>query len=311
MKIGLFISDATPPTEKVINKAVSFLASHNIEAVMPYDNLLHPTAMQKADIIHNYFLDPSVDGLMSFWGGVKSIEVLRYLDYDLIRRNKKFVVGYSDTTVVLQALAKKAACPTYYGPALISFAKPQFANESLAALLDALQRSNYAIPEVKTVNIESDLAKEPVLISGSEAMPKAFVSGEARGVAQVGNLQTLLLLNHTEYAIDLEGKILFIEEAEEVNEAWFRRFISQLTLQLDFLKLKGLVISRFTKASNISTSQLRIILEEYGLNDASFPIVINFNAGHCDPIMTIPLYSRVHMVATPDRVVITVEGKMK
>lgn len=64
----------------------------------------------------NKLENPDFDGLIATWGGKNSNDLLRLLDYDLIRRTNKPIVGSSDIAVMLNAITKKSGLVTYYGP---------------------------------------------------------------------------------------------------------------------------------------------------------------------------------------------------
>lgn len=305
MKIGLFISDDPILPEPILTRATDFLRENGINYVIHPSTLQAVTARDKAAIIHDYLNDESVDVLMAFWGGTKTIEMLKYLDFDLINIQNKPIIGYSDTTSLLQAVASKTSAPVYHGAALISFAKQLFREDSLNSMLNALNPGPYIAPNPRQTNIEPHSGKPPIITTDSE--PMIFKEGKSYGISAAGNLQTLLLLNGTEFELKLTDKILFIEEDESINESLFRRYLTQLMAMREFSKLKGLVISKFTNESSISKEQLINILSEYNLDSFNFPIVTNINSGHCDPIVTIPINRRCNLDAQNNSVRIIFE----
>jgi muramoyltetrapeptide carboxypeptidase LdcA involved in peptidoglycan recycling len=77
----------------------------------------HPEA--RAQALMQAFADPSIRGIVSTIGGDDSIRLLPYLDLDVIRRNPKVFLGYSDTTVSHFACAK-AGLTSFYGPSILA-----------------------------------------------------------------------------------------------------------------------------------------------------------------------------------------------
>src|ERR1700722_4915984 len=69
---------------------------------------------QRAQAIMDMFANPSVDAIVCARGGNGSIRLLDKLDYKLIKRNPKPFVGYSDITVLLQAINKRCGFVTYH-----------------------------------------------------------------------------------------------------------------------------------------------------------------------------------------------------
>ena len=58
----------------------------------------------RVDDIHKWFLNSDVKALFTVIGGFNSIQLLEYLDYNLIQNNPKILCGYSDVTVILNAI---------------------------------------------------------------------------------------------------------------------------------------------------------------------------------------------------------------
>lgn len=285
MKFGIFVSDAKPMSERLIQRAVNFLLDNGIECIIDDRCYVADTPEKKAAIINSYYHDSEIDGLMAFWGGVKTIELLPRLDKDIISQSSKPLIGYSDTTALLIAVARLGGT-AIHGPALITFAKKFFQHESLQSLLYALGEDsidfNHSVP---TVFNSQPMINAQALIQ--ETHMQFYRTGEAKGTVIAGNLQTLLLLNGTPYEIDLRSKILFLEEAEEVGVDYFKRYLSQLMLMKDFSMLKGIVFSYFTSPSGIDHSLLTSILDEYGIGEQQIPIITGYLSGHCDPILSV------------------------
>src|SRR5438132_202263 len=70
----------------------------------------------RAADINRMFADDTVNGVVCYTGGWGSPRVLPYLDYDLIARKPKVLIGYSDITALLNAVHKKTGLITFHGP---------------------------------------------------------------------------------------------------------------------------------------------------------------------------------------------------
>lgn len=79
-----------------------------------YDN---PQA--RVDDLHTAFLDPEIKGVISCIGGSDSVRLIDMVDYDIIRKNPKVFMGYSDTTVT-HFMCMKAGLRSFYGPAIMA-----------------------------------------------------------------------------------------------------------------------------------------------------------------------------------------------
>lgn len=286
MRIGIFVSDSGPMSSDLQKIAVDFLRDNGHDCII--DARVHSakTAQEKANIINTYYSDPNIDILMPFWGGLKTIEILPYLNWSAMKQSPKPIIGYSDTTALLQAVSSMNL-PAIHGPALITFVKKVYRENALKSLEDAVTSKRFKINPTISYNPVSEITKTPKNIPTKMSFYNAPADAKGRSIG--GNLQTLLLLNGTEYQMRLMDRVLFIEEAEEANEDYFRRYLSQLIMMPDFKNLAGLVISHFTDISKVTVSQLSQILDDYNLKSAKFPIIQGFLSGHCDPILSVPL----------------------
>ena len=77
----------------------------------------HPEA-RAADLMQA-FADPAIQGVFSVIGGDDSIRLLPFLDLDVIRRNPKVFIGFSDTTVTHYTLLA-AGVVSFYGPSILA-----------------------------------------------------------------------------------------------------------------------------------------------------------------------------------------------
>lgn len=71
--------------------------------------------------LHQAFADKSVKGIFAAFGGFNCNQLLRYLDWDLIKNNPKVFIGYSDTTALQNAIYAKTGLVTYSGPSYSAF----------------------------------------------------------------------------------------------------------------------------------------------------------------------------------------------
>src|SRR3989338_2136224 len=76
----------------------------------------------RVDDIHTAFSDKKVKCILTSIGGFNSNQLLKYLDYNLIKLNPKILCGYSDMTALQNAIYTKTGLVTYSGPAFSTFA---------------------------------------------------------------------------------------------------------------------------------------------------------------------------------------------
>lgn len=259
--------------------------------ILTRKHIAGPISLRINDI-HNFVKREDIGCIMAFWGGFNSNQLLDYLDYDLIKKNPKIFIGYSDVTALTTAITTKTGLITFSGPGVISFAKPEPFDYTWEYFEKMCVNPNDKVVVKSSLNYADDLYflredKDHRIKKENEGI-KVFNKGKARGEIIAGNLQTLLVLNDTKYLPDMNGKILFVEEDETSTPAHIDRFLCQCKQLGWFQKIAGLVFGRFTEQSQFSREDpFEDLLKEY-LSDVSFPILYNADFGHSDPMITIP-----------------------
>ncbi len=242
--------------------------------------------------IHRFLEREDVGCIMAFWGGFNTNQILDRLDYGLISKHPKVFIGYSDVTALTTAITTKTGLVTFSGPGVISFAKPEpfgytwkYFEEMCVSPKErvAIESSGEYADDLYFLREDNDHR-----IKKANEGVKVFRAGSAAGEVLVGNLQTLLLLQGTEYMPDLKGKILFLEEDETSTPAHVDRFLCQCKQLGWFEAISGLVFGRFTEQSGFSRDDsFEEILGE-NLGSSTFPVMYNADFGHSDPLITIP-----------------------
>lgn len=239
--------------------------------------------------IHQAFSDKSVKAVLTVIGGFNSNQLLKYIDYDLIKNNPKIFMGFSDITALHAAIYAKTGLVTYYGPHFSSFGM--------------LKGCEYTIENMKKVLFETNEYELTPSLEWSDdrwyidQQNREFIKNEgwwhiAQGSAEGriigGNLCTFILTLGTSYQPHFkEDTILFIEDDEGSDLLTFERDLQALIYQEDFKNVKGLVIGRFQKASDVSRQKLEFILNKKELQ--GMPMIANIDMGHTTPLATIPL----------------------
>ena len=79
------------------------------------DIFMSSSIKSRVEDIHEAFADKNVKAIFTVIGGFNSNQLLKYLDYDLIMNNPKILCGYSDITVLANAITAKTGLVTYSG----------------------------------------------------------------------------------------------------------------------------------------------------------------------------------------------------
>ena len=240
------------------------------------------TDEQRVSDLHYMFSNKKVKAVFCVRGGYGSPRLLDKINFQLIRKNPKIFVGYSDITVLQMAILKKAGLVTFAGPMVaVDFARDeinQFTNEFFWRLLTSPKKI------------------------GSVGMPgeeKLFTinPGKANGTITGGNLALLVSLAGTQYFPDLKGNILFLED---IGEQPYRidRMLNHLKLMGAFKFLKGVILGAFTDCVETDLSKrtlsLNEVIEDYFRN-MKLPVMYNFPHGHIQEMVTIPFGINIKM----------------
>lgn len=188
------------------------------------------TREERLEDLHDAFRNEEVNGIICVRGGYGSGDLLDKVDYDLIKRNPKVFVGYSDITALHLGISHYADLVTFHGPVALS----SFSDFTVEYFKKAL----FLTEPIGVV-------KNPDTLSGIRpAYPtRTIVPGIAEGDLVGGNLSLISALNGTPYEIDTKNKILFIED---VGEEPYRidRMLTQLRLAGKFDEAAGIVFGK-------------------------------------------------------------------
>jgi muramoyltetrapeptide carboxypeptidase LdcA involved in peptidoglycan recycling len=249
--------------------------------------------------LHEAFADRGIEGILTTLGGYNSNGLLGYLDYDLIGTNTKVFCGFSDITALASAIHARTGLVTYSGPHFTTFGMRRGIEYTIEYFERCLMRDEpFEVPPADHWSddpwYEDQEKREFVANPGYEVVHE----GEAEGRLLGGHLGTLCLLFGTPYMPDLDGTILLIEDDEEAGPVHFDRELQSLIHQPGFGGVRGLVIGRFQRASQMDLDTLTAIVESkrelHGI-----PVVANANFGHTTPQFTFPIggYGRLRAVA--------------
>ena len=239
------------------------------------------TPEERLDDLHAMFRDREVNAVFALRGGYGAQHLLDRIDYDLLRKNPKIFLGYSDITALHLAINKHAGLVTFHGPNMLS----EFTEYSQ-------QHFRRAMFDAKPLGV---LANPP---ESNQIRPKhplrTIRSGTATAPIIGGNLTLISTLMGTPYEIDCRGKILLLED---IGEEPYRidRMLTQLRLAGKFQDAVGIVVGECVdcgpsdfKPSLGSNFSLGEVLDAM-LKPLSIPVFYGLTFGHTDDQLTLPL----------------------
>ncbi|MCI2779715.1 S66 family peptidase [Clostridium perfringens] len=228
-------------------------------------NLFSGTGEEKARALEKLFLDKDIKMIFDISGGDLANEVLDFLDFNLIKENPKPFFGYSDLTVLLNAIYSKCHITTY--------------NYQLRNLIGKFKEEQ--MQNFKASFIEG---KEDIFNLDYEWINGSHLEGIVVG----GNIRCLLKLAGTKYMPDFKDKILFLESFSG-NSAKMVTYITQYKNLGVFNEVKGIILGEFTEMEreNLKPDIVEILKRVIG--EINIPILKTRDLGHGADAKCIPI----------------------
>ncbi len=236
----------------------------------------------RAGDINSMFKEDSIHGIMCIRGGYGTPRILDKIDYAAIGNNPKVFIGYSDITALHIALNQICDLITYHGP---------MASTDMLKDFDSFTRESF----INSITIEEfiGLVKNP-----RNHEIKTLVPGNTQGVLIGGNLSLIAATIGTPYEIDTRGKILFIEDIDEEPYS-IDRMLTQLSLAGKLRDASGFILGDWNNCLAKPGEPSLTLIEVFRdlITHLNKPTIFNLKAGHCKPLITLPLGIKVSLNA--------------
>lgn len=232
------------------------------------------TIEDRANDFNAAFADPEVKAIFMGQGGYAADQILDLLDYELIANNPKIFVGYSDATILQQALLAKSGLVTFHGPNGAGLGvESTYTKERLWEILNGVE----------------------VLKMKHNSKWEVLRSGKGKGMLIGGNLDTTCAILGTQFDPFLKLKeqkvILFWEEYEDSFNQIIRNLYHLKNIGV-FDHCEGMVVGKLTRCDEIDgyvgIPELRYVLLQMA-RAFDFPILWGVDFGHETPKLTIPI----------------------
>lgn len=212
---------------------------------------------QRATDFQEMLDNPNIKAIWAAKGGYGTVRIVDRINFENFKKKPKWVIGFSDVTVMhshinnmeigtlhaIMAISAKTATPE----AIESFRKALFG-----------EKLEYHIPH--------------------HAFNK---NGKATGELVGGNLSVLYSIQGSESAVDMNGKILFLEDLDEYLYH-IDRMMMNLKRNGSLKGLKGIIIGGMTSMNDNDIPWGKDALEiiQDIVKDLNIPVAYNFPAGH-------------------------------
>jgi len=247
------------------------------------------TDAERLEDLHWAFTDPEIKAVWCIRGGYGITRILPKIDFNLIKRHPKIIIGYSDITALILAIYQNTGLVTFHGPV----ASSNYSDYPKSHCLNVLM--NPAAPY--KIEVSTNNKANQTDIYRTEVITKGRVRGRLTG----GNLSLLGAMAGTAFALkNTKGKILFIED---VNEPPYKvdRLLTQLSQTIDFRQLAGIALGIFEDGSTRrrpstdtppppqppQTTLMDVLKDRLG--NLGIPVIYGLSFGHIRDQFTLPI----------------------
>ncbi len=256
--VGL-ISPAGPVAEEGLKAGLARLHSKGLRVrlgahVFDRKNYLAGEDASRLEDLHAMFRDPEVRAVFCTRGGYGTLRLLDKIQYDLIIKNPKILVGFSDITALLMASLKKTGLVTFHGSMFRNAGQKDTANiDDLLALLGFSGTHQPVFEGIRTL-----------------------IPGKGRGPLIGGNMNLISHLLGTPFLPSFSGCILVLED---IGEPLYRvdRMLTHLRLSGQLEGLRGIVGGEFKECGEPEAID-RLLTEV--AEDLHIPLISGFPLGH-------------------------------
>lgn len=259
---------------------------------------LSGTPGERAADINAAFADSQVRAIIAAIGGDHSNQVLPLLDWEAIRANPKIFIGYSDITVLCNAIFAQTGLTTFYPLSvmvdLAEFPAPlPYTVASFTRTLCTAEAPGEITPAAAWTEEVLDWATQQDLTRPRAMQPSPgwtwLKEGVGRGQLIGGCLESLQHLRGTPYWPSLDGALWFWETSEErPDPGWVDAVLQDYDNMGVLAKLQGMLVGRpYGYTAEQHTEVRTVILERTAAY--AFPIITDMDFGHTAPQMLLPI----------------------
>ncbi len=282
------VSTARKISKEELKPALQLLESWGLKAVLgktigPKKTNLPEVMICAQTDFQQMMDDPNVKAIWCARGGYGTVRIIDKLDFSAFKKNPKWIIGYSDVTV-LHSHIHNFGIETLHAQMCLEIEKRT--KETAKSIRKVLFGEEYRI-EISQKNSHTSLEN---------------YSGELIG----GNLSVLYSLCGSNSAINTEGKILFIEDLDEYLYN-IDRMMMNLKRNGMLKNLAGLIVGGMTDM-NDNTIPFGKTAEEIIMDvvkEYDYPIFFNFPAGHIEDNRALIMGREVELNVTENKIALS------
>ena len=274
----VILSTARRISKEEVTPAINLLNEWGLEVVLgdnlyEEDNQFSGTTEQRVSDFQNALDDNNIKAIICARGGYGTVKIIDELNFSKFIENPKWIVGYSDVTVLHNHINQNYNIQTLHATMPVNFTTNT--KESLKSLQNAL------------FGVDLNYEFDAHLLNRN---------GNAEGILVGGNLSIIYSLIGTQSQLDTKGKILFLEDLDE-----YIYHIDRMMMNLKragMLKhLSGLVVGGMSDMNDnaipYGKTAKEIILE--AVQEYSYPVCFDFPAGHINNNKALIMGSKIDL----------------
>lgn len=246
------------------------------------------TDNQRLEDLQNAIDDPETNVILCSRGGYGTVRIINQLKWKNFKKHPKWLAGFSDITILHICLNNMGIATIHGAMPRHFFDEKNHPTENLYSLLTALKGEN--IEYVTDFDLNNK-------------------TGDTKGELVGGNLSIISSLQGTNYEIETDGKILFLEDIDEFLYHT-DRMIHQLKLSGKLDNLAGLIVGDFTdmkdNESPFGKSIHKIISE--AVEEFDYPVCFGFPAGHDKKNLALTFGRKWKLEVSEQKVILGLEG---
>jgi muramoyltetrapeptide carboxypeptidase len=228
--------------------------------------------------------NPEIKAIWCARGGYGTVQIIDHLDFSVFIKNPKWIIGYSDITVLHSHIHNFGIETLHANMAIEIDTKSEETRSSIKNVLFGIPHS------ISIASEENNLNK----------------NGKARGSLVGGNLSVLYSIIGSPSAINTEGKILFIEDLDEMVYH-IDRMMQNLKRNGLLEHLSGLIVGGMSEMRDNTIPYGKTaeeIISEV-VNDYDFPVCFNFPTGHIQDNRALIMGRNIEFIVDSQQVKVT------
>jgi len=236
------------------------------------------TAVQRAEELMDFISQPNVKAIVAMRGGSGCAQILPLLNYEIIAKNPKIIMGFSDLTSLINAIYSQANVVGFHGPVGYS------------------SWGSFTLNSFKAVTRNGKATH--IFNQHPETKRHTISSGQAVGRIVGGNLTVFSRLIGTPYMPNCTNCLLVLEEIDEEPYA-IDRMLTHLKQAGILTALSGIVLGNFKRCNPEEPERSHSLTDTFNalLKPLDIPVFSGADFGHTTHKWTIPIGCRAKMDA--------------